>query len=44
MVDAVRSTLLYGAGFATVSGNSCGLLLWGAASFGISVRLFRWHE
>jgi ABC-type multidrug transport system permease subunit len=44
MVDAVRSTLLYGAGFATVGGNLCGLLLWGAVTFGISVRLFRWHE
>lgn len=44
MVDAVRSTLLYGAGFATVVGKLCGLLLWGAATFGISVRLFRWHE
>jgi ABC-type multidrug transport system permease subunit len=43
MVDAVRSTLLYGAGFATVTGNLCGLVLWGAASFAISVRLFRWH-
>ena len=44
MVDAVRSTLLYGAGFRAVAGNLCGLLLWGAATFGISVRLFRWHE
>ena len=44
MVDAVRSTLLYGAGFATVGGKLCGLLLWGAVTFGISVRLFRWHE
>ena len=43
MVDAVRATLLYGAGFATVGGKLCGLLLWGAAMFGISVRLFRWH-
>jgi ABC-type multidrug transport system permease subunit len=44
MVDAVRSTLLYGAGFATVAGNLGGLVLWGAVTFGISVRLFRWHE
>ena len=44
MVDAVRSTLLYGAGFATVAGNMCWLLLWGALTFAISVRLFRWHE
>jgi len=44
MVDAVRATLLYGAGFATVGGKLWGLLLWGAAMFGISVRLFRWHE
>ncbi len=44
MVDAVRATLLYGAGFATVVGNLCGLLLWGTVTFGISVRLFRWHE
>jgi len=44
MVDAVRSTLLYGAGFARVSANLCGLLLWGVVTFGISVRLFRWHE
>lgn len=43
MVDAVRSTLLYGAGFASVAGNLCGLLLWGAVTFGISVGLFRWH-
>jgi ABC-2 type transport system permease protein len=43
MVDAVRSTLLYGAGFASVSGNLCGLLLWGAVTFAISVRLFRWQ-
>jgi ABC-2 type transport system permease protein len=44
MVDAVRSTLLYGAGFASVAGNLSGLLLWGALTFGLSVRLFRWHE
>ena len=44
MVDAVRSTLLYGAGFMTVGGKLCGLLLWGAVTFAFSVRLFRWHE
>jgi ABC-2 type transport system permease protein len=44
MVDAVRSTLLYGAGFASVAGNVGGLVLWGVVTFGISVRLFRWHE
>lgn len=44
MVDAVRSTLLYDAGFASVSGNLCGLLLWGGLTFGVSVWLFRWHE
>ena len=44
MVDAVRSTLLYGTGFAAVGDKLCGLSLWGAAMFGISVRLFRWHE
>lgn len=44
MVDAVRSTLLYGAGFMSVGGKLCGLLLWGAVTFGISVRFFRWHE
>jgi ABC-type multidrug transport system permease subunit len=43
MVDAVRSTLLYGAGFTTVASNLGGLLLWGVVTFGISVRLFRWH-
>jgi len=44
MVDAVRSTLLYDAGFASISGNLLGLLLWGASTFGVSVWLFRWHE
>jgi ABC-2 type transport system permease protein len=42
MVDAVRASLLYDAGFASVAPSLGGLLLWGAATFGLSVRLFRW--
>jgi len=44
MIDAVRATLLYGAGFATIVANLGGLCLWGVLTFGLSVRLFRWHE
>jgi ABC-2 type transport system permease protein len=42
MVDAVRKSLLYDAGIGGVAPSLAGLLLWGAATFGVSVRLFRW--
>jgi ABC-type multidrug transport system permease subunit len=44
MVDGVRGALLYDVGLAGVAGKLLGLLGWAALTFGLSVRLFRWHE
>lgn len=44
MVDCVRATLLYEGSLASLWPKLCGLLVWGVATFGLSVRLFRWHQ
>jgi len=44
MVDGVRGALLYDVGLAGVAGKLLGLLGWAAFTFGLSVRLFRWHD
>ncbi|HXK20396.1 MAG TPA: ABC transporter permease [Polyangiaceae bacterium] len=44
MVDGVRGALLYDVELVGVAGKLLGLLGWAALTFGLSVRLFRWHE
>jgi ABC-2 type transport system permease protein len=40
--DALRAVLLDGTGVAGVAGPLANMLLWGVASFAVSVRIFRW--
>jgi ABC-2 type transport system permease protein len=40
--DALRATILEGAGLASQAGRVAVMLVWGAASFVLALRLFRW--
>jgi ABC-2 type transport system permease protein len=40
--DALRAVLLDGTGVTGVAGPLANMLLWGVASFAVSVRIFRW--
>lgn len=40
--DGLRAVLLDGAGFVAVAGVLANMLVWGIASFALSVKLFRW--
>ncbi len=41
--DALRAVMLEGAGFTATVGFLGVIALWGVASFGMAVRIFRWH-
>jgi len=42
VIHALRSVMLEGAGLASVSGDLALIAVWGAASFAIALRWFRW--
>jgi hypothetical protein len=41
--DALRAVMLDGAGLTASMGWLGVMVLWGLASFGTAVRIFRWH-
>lgn len=43
LIESVRAVMLDGAGLAAVSRHIAILLIWGAVSFGLALRLFRWQ-
>jgi ABC-type multidrug transport system permease subunit len=42
-IEGVRAVMINGAGLTAVAGNVIILLVWGALSFGIALRVFRWQ-
>ena len=43
LIEAVRAVMLSGAGLGAVAPSIGILLVWGVVSFGVALRLFRWH-
>lgn len=43
LIDSVRAVMIDGAGPAAVTGQVMVMLIWGALSFGVALRLFRWQ-
>jgi ABC-type multidrug transport system permease subunit len=43
LIDAVRAVMLDGVGPAAIASQVAVLLVWGAVSFGVALRLFRWQ-
>jgi len=43
LIDGVRTVMLDGAGPSAVASQIMILLIWGAVSFGVALRLFRWQ-
>ena len=41
--DALRAVMLDGAGLAAVAPELLNLTLWGAVSFAVALRIFRWQ-
>ena len=43
LIEGVRAVMLDGAGATAVARQVAILLVWGAVSFGVALRLFRWQ-
>jgi ABC-type multidrug transport system permease subunit len=43
LIESVRAAMLDGAGPVAVAGQVMVMLIWGAISFGVALRLFRWQ-